>query len=228
MTEAPIDPTGTPTDKTAFIRAHTQIIAPPLVPEIRLHTASQITPIWEATEAALEGWNMPPPFWAFAWAGGQALARYLLDHPQHVAGKRVLDFAAGSGLASIAAKRVGARAVTANEIDAFAGAAIALNATENKVAIDIDIRDLIGSDAVGFDVVLAGDVCYERPMAARVEHWLRDLSRKGLLVLMGDPKRTYMPKQGLTRMAGYSVPTTRAIEDTDVRNAIVWQMDGNI
>lgn len=211
--------------REAFVREKTQLLAPPLIPEIRLHTASEITPIWEASEAALEEIGVAPPFWAFAWAGGQALARYLLDNPDTVAGKRVLDFASGSGLSAIAAKRAGALRVEANEIDALAGAAISMNAQENGVELELLMEDLIGTANRGWDVVLAGDVCYEQPMAGRVEAWLRSLAGAGSLVLMGDPNRTYMPKGGLTRVAKYSVITTREIEDTDVRNATVWRVE---
>lgn len=208
-----------------FVRDHTDLLAPPLIPEIRLHTASELTPIWEATEADLAEMGLPPPFWAFAWAGGQALARYILDNPDIVAGKRVLDFAAGGGLSAIAAARAGAANVTANEIDPYAGAAIALNAAENGVAIEVVIEDIVGSAVQDWDIVLAGDICYEKSMAARIFAWLREIAGTERLVLMGDPNRTYLPKSGLVQVARYTVETTRAIEDTDVRNAIVWQVN---
>ena len=211
-------------DPADFIRAHTEILAPPLIPEIRLHTASEISPIWEATEVDLDRLGLPPPFWAFAWAGGQALARYILDTPEIVAGKRVLDFAAGGGLSAIAAAKAGAAQVTANEIDPYAGAAVVLNAALNDAAVEVLVEDLIGRPNPGWDVILAGDVCYEKPMAERVFVWLCDLAADGALVLVGDPNRTYLPKTGLTRIARYSVPTTRAIEDSDVRNAVVWRV----
>jgi predicted nicotinamide N-methyase len=212
-------------DPAAFVRAHTEIVAPPLVPEIRLHMASEITPIWEATETELERLGLAPPYWAFAWAGGQAVARHVLDNPGLVAGRRVLDFASGSGLSAIAAAMAGAARVTANEIDPFAAAAIALNASLNGVAVENLVEDVIGMPNPGWDVVLAGDVCYEKPMAERAFAWLQDLAAAGALVLLGDPGRTYLPKTGLTRVANYSVRTTTAIEDSDVRNAIVWRVD---
>jgi len=217
------DGPGSP-DLAAFVRKHTAVARPPLVPEIALHQAGEITPIWEATEAFFEQRGMEPPFWAFAWAGGQALARHLLDRPETVRGRQVLDFAAGSGLSAIAAAMAGAAAVEAVEIDPYAGAAITLNAELNGAAVDIRIADVVGRDNPGWDVVLAGDVCYERAMAGRVFAWLRALAAGGALVLMGDPHRAYLPKAGLERVARYAVETTRAIEDTDLRNAVVWRV----
>ena len=211
-------------DPAAFVRAQTEILTTPLVPEVRLHLASEIVPIWQATEAELAEAGLPPPYWAFAWVGGQALARYLLDQPEAVAGRRVLDFAAGSGLQGIAAAKAGAARVEAAEIDRFAEAAIALNAALNQVEIETVTADLIGAANPGWEVVLAGDVCYERPMAARVEAWLTELAAGGTEVLIGDPGRTYLPKSGLERITAYSVKTTRELEDSDVRNAVVWRV----
>jgi len=213
-------------DPAAFIRANTAVGAAPLVPEIALHLASEVVPLWQATEADLARTGLPPPFWAFAWAGGQALARYLLDHPSVVAGKRVLDFAAGSGLAGIAAARAGAARVEAAEVDRFAAAAIGLNAALNGVALEVVEDDLVGIANPGWDLVLAGDVCYERPMAESVETWLKTLAAKGTEVLLGDPGRSYLPKAGLERVIAYSVKTSRELEDTDVRNAVVWRIGG--
>ena len=180
--------------------------------------------MWEAGEAELEASGLPPPFWAFAWAGGQALARYLLDHPQEVAGKRVLDFAAGSGLQAIAAAKAGAAVVEASEVDPFAAAAIALNAALNgvEVAVVRGRRDRRRGGA-DWDLVLAGDVFYERDLALRAEPWLRRLAGKGVAVLIGDPGRGFLPKAGLERIVAYAVKTDRALEDTDVRNAAVWK-----
>jgi predicted nicotinamide N-methyase len=192
------------------------LAAPPLTPEIRLHLATEITPIWEATEATLEANNLPPPYWAFAWPGGQALARFLLDHTDRVKGKRVLDFAAGSGLSAIGAKMAGAAKVQANEIDDFAIEAILLNAAANTVSLEVLRHDLIGRDD-GWDIVLAGDVCYERPMADRVIPWLRSLAGSGVTVLMGDPGRAYLPAQGLVEVASYDVPTSKELEDRELR-----------
>ena len=207
----------------AFIRANTQLLAPPHTPEIRLHLATELVPIWQKTEEELAAIGVPPPFWAFAWAGGQALARYLLDHPDTVQGKRVLDFASGSGLSAIAAAKAGARDVLATEIDPFAIAAIGLNASENGVAIASTLEDMIGRDD-GWDTVLAGDVCYEREMAARVFTWLRSLAGRGALVLMGDPGRNYLPSSNLVEIAAYDVQTTRELEDREVRRTKVWQI----
>ena len=207
----------------AFIRANTQLLAPPHTPEIWLHLATELVPIWQKTEEELAAIGVPPPFWAFAWAGGQALARYLLDHPDTVQGKRVLDFASGSGLSAIAAAKAGARDVLATEIDPFAIAAIGLNATANGVAIASTLEDVIGRDD-GWDTVLAGDVCYEREMAARVFAWLRSLAGRGALVLMGDPGRNYLPSSNLVEIAAYDVHTTRELEDREVRRTKVWQI----
>jgi predicted nicotinamide N-methyase len=210
-------------DRAGFIRANTAIEAPPLVPEISLHLATEIVPIWQATEEELAEMGLPPPYWAFAWAGGQALARYLLDNPDIVAGKRMLDFASGSGLAAIAAAKAGAASVLAADIDPYSIAAIRLNGALNEVSIATTQEDLIARRD-GWDVVLAGDICYEKPLAERVAAWLRDLANRGTPVFIGDPGRTYLPKEGLEWVVRYAVKTTREIEDTDVRNAIVWRV----
>jgi predicted nicotinamide N-methyase len=211
-------------DPAAFVRRNTAITAPPLVPEIGLYLATEITPIWQATEETLARSALPPPFWAFAWAGGQALARFLLDHPERVAGRSVLDFGAGSGLVAIAAAKAGAASVLAAEIDHFAAAAIAANAALNRVAIAVTTTDVL--DAVGprWGVVTAGDVCYERPMADRVTGWLRGLAARGALVLLGDPGRAYLPSEDLVELARYLVLTSRELEDRDTRDGIVWQV----
>ena len=197
---------------------------PPLVPEIRLYLATEVTPIWLGTEAALARSGLPPPFWAFAWAGGQALARYLLDHPDEVAGRSVLDFGAGSGLIAIAAAKAGATSVLAAEIDNFAAAAIAANAALNDVEIAVQTADLLATVKSGWDVVTAGDVCYERPMADRVTGWLRMLTARGTLVLLGDPGRAYLPAEGLIERACYLVPTSRELEDRETRETVVWEV----
>lgn len=207
----------------AFIRANTQLLSPPHTPEIRLHLATELVPIWQKTEEELAAIGVPPPFWAFAWAGGQALARYLLDHGDSVRGRRVLDFASGSGLSAIAAAKAGAAEVLATEIDPFAIAAIALNAAANGVAVASTLEDVIGRDD-GWDTVLAGDVCYEREMSARVFAWLRQLAARGALVLMGDPGRNYLPSSNLVEIAVYDVQTTRELEDREVRRTQVWQI----
>ncbi len=211
-------------DPEDFVRANTRLQEPPLIPEVKLHLASEVVPLWQATEEELAREGLPPPFWAFAWAGGQALARYLLDHPEVVGGKRVLDFAAGSGLQGIAAALAGAASVEAVEIDAFACAACRLNAAANGVEVTVRREDLVGRANPGWDVVLAGDVCYERPAAERITAWLRSLAGPDCLVLMGDPGRTYLPREGLERVTAYAVKTSRELEDTDLRNAVVWKV----
>src|SRR5258708_892974 len=184
-------------DPEAFVRGNTAISSPPLVPEIRLHLATEITPIWQATEESLARFGTPPPFWAFAWAGGQALARYLLDHPETVAGREVLDICSGSGIVAIAAARAGAASVVAAEIDPFAAAAIALNAPLNGVSVTVETRDMLDRTVIGWGVVLAGDVCYEAPMASRAIGLLRRIAARGRLALLGDPGRAYLPREGL-------------------------------
>ncbi|MEP9351503.1 methyltransferase [Xanthobacter sp. KR7-225] len=209
-------------DPHAFIRAETRLRPVPLVPEISLHVADEAVPIWHRTEEELGEMGLPPPFWAFAWAGGQALARHLLDHPETVAGKSVLDFASGSGLVGIAAMKAGARRAVCADIDPFAVAAIALNGAANAVALAPTQADLIGTDA-GWDVVLAGDIAYERDLAARVFAWLLALAARGASVLIGDPGRTYLPKDRLEKLAEYSVPVTRELEDMEIKRTSVWR-----
>jgi predicted nicotinamide N-methyase len=211
-------------DPEAFVRANTLLGAPQLVPEIRLHLANEVVPLWQMTETEMEASGLPPPYWAFAWAGGQALARHVLDHPETVAGRHVLDFGAGSGIVAIAAARAGAARVTASEIDPFAAAAIRLNAAANGVAVESVTADLIGSEPASFDLILAADVCYERPMAERLEAWLRGCAARGVAVLLGDPGRFYLPKSGLEPIAEYRVETTRELEDSDLRLTRVWRL----
>ena len=208
----------------AFILQNTAPMAPPLVPEIELRLAHEALPLWEQTEEELGEIGLPPPYWAFAWAGGQALARYILDNPQMVAGRKVLDFASGSGLVGIAALKAGAAAVDAGEIDAVALAAIAMNANANGVLLATTSSDLIGRDE-GWDVVLVGDAFYERPLAERLLPWLQLLTRRGALVLIGDPGRSYAPKTGLTLLATYQVPVTRALEDAEIKKTSVFRLD---
>jgi predicted nicotinamide N-methyase len=211
-------------DPAAFVRRNTTVATPPLVPEIRLHLATEVTPIWQATEESLARSGLPPPFWAFAWAGGQALARYVLDHPAEVAGRFVLDFGAGSGLVAIAAAKAGAARVLAAEIDHFAAAAIAINATLNDAAVTITTADVIDTADPRWEVVAAGDVCYEQPMAARVARWLAAVAGPACLVLLGDPGRAYLPATRLRERARYLVPTSRELEDRDTRDGVVWQV----
>jgi len=204
-----------------FVRHHARLMAPPLVPELSLYLASEVVPLWRATEEELSQMGVPPPYWAFAWAGGQALARYILDNPSLVAGKRVLDFGSGSGLVGLAAAKAGAAHVTAADIDAFAAAAIALNAEANNLTITITSTDMIGA-ALPFDVILLGDLCYERPLAERLLAWVKTADAD---ILLGDPGRSYFPKTGLTRLALYNVQTTRELEDSEIRATGVWRLD---
>jgi len=209
-------------DREAFIRAQTRLLAVPHAPEISLHLADEATELWQKTEDELGEIGLPPPFWAFAWAGGQALARYLLDHPGSVAGKSVLDFASGSGLVAIAAMKAGAARAEGCDIDEFAGAAMRLNAAANGVILRPRIENLIGRDE-GWEVVVAGDVSYERDMARNVTDWLDALRRRGARVLIGDPGRTYLARDRLESIAEYRVPVTRALEDCEIKRAQVWR-----
>jgi predicted nicotinamide N-methyase len=208
-------------DRAVFITAHTRLMPVPHAPEIVLHLADEATALWQKTEDELGEIGLPPPFWAFAWAGGQALARFILDHPEIVRGKSVLDVATGSGLVAIAAAKAGARAVTAVDIDAFCAVAVGLNAAANGVDVAAETRDPVGSDG-GFDVILAGDICYQRDMTEAMMEWLKPLAASGTTVLIGDPGRAYLPKTGLTRLAEYQVPVTRALEDLEIKRTAVW------
>ncbi len=211
-------------DRRAFILANTRLQAPPHTPELRLHLADEVTPIWRLTEEELGELGLPPPFWAFAWAGGQALARYLLDHPAEVAGKRVVDFATGSGLVAIAAMKAGAAEVLAADIDPFCAAAVALNAEVNAVAVAFTGANLLDAAPPAADLILAADICYEQPLAARVMAWLAVARAAGTRVLIGDPGRSYFPKSGLMRLAEYRVPTSRELEDAEVKRTAVWTL----
>jgi predicted nicotinamide N-methyase len=211
--------------RRAFILANTRLQRPPHTPEIALYLADEITPIWKLTEEALAEIGLPPPFWAFAWAGGQALARYLIDTPETVAGRRVIDFASGSGLVGIAAGLAGAAEVLCADIDPYGGAALALNAEANGVACAFTAEDLLDVPAPAWaEVILAGDICYEKPLAERVLAWLAAARAAGATVLIGDPGRSYFPRSGLTRLAEYQVPTTRELEDMAVKRTCVWAM----
>jgi len=224
-----------------FVRANTELAAPPLVPEIDLHLATEVVPLWRKTEEELQAEGVPPPYWAFAWAGGQALARYVLDHRETVAARSVLDFGTGSGLVAIAAAKSGARMVVAADIDGFAAAAIGLNCWANGVScmvrrpasegnghgrrgekIEIVTDDIIGK-ACNWDVILVGDMCYERPLAERLLGWLSDCTKQGATVLLGDPGRTYFPERGTMKLATYRVRTTRELEDREIRETSVYR-----
>jgi len=209
-----------------FIRANTRLTAPPLLPELRLHLADEPFVLWERIERETGQRGLPVPFWAFPWAGGTALARYLLDHPGQVAGRVVLDLAAGSGLVGIAAARAGAAAVTASEVDPLAAAVIALNAQANGVTLAVTPGDLLGGRARGADLVLAGDACYEKRLADRIMAFLDRAGASGARVLLGDPGRAYLPRAGLEPVASYDVPTWPGLEDARLKRATVWQPAG--
>jgi len=210
-------------DRAAFIAANTRLMPVPHAPEIMLHLADEATALWQKTEDELGEIGLPPPFWAFAWAGGQALARYVLDHPGIVRGRRVLDVATGSGLVAVAAAKAGAVQVTAVDIDAFCEVAVGLNATANGVAIAAETRDPTGSDE-GWDVILAGDICYEKSMTEAMLGWLGPIAASGRAVLIGDPGRTYLPRERLVRLAEYEVPVTRELEDLEIKRTSVWRL----
>jgi len=213
-----------PADPLVFIRQNTRLLPVPHAPEISLYVADEATALWQKTEDELDEIGLPPPFWAFAWAGGQALARYVLDHPGVVAGRRVLDFASGSGLVAIAAAKAGALHVTASDLDGLAIPAIGLNAAANGVAdrITASREDLIGSDP-GSAVVLAADIFYECDLAGRVTAWLAGLHARGATVLVGDPGRSYLPRDRLERLATYEVPVSRSLEDAEIKRSSVWR-----
>ncbi len=208
--------------KLDFVVANTRLIAPPLTPEIRLWLADEAVPIWRKTEEELGAMGLPPPFWAFAWAGGQALARHVLDNPALAAGRRVLDFASGSGLVAIAAALAGAAKTEASDIDEFAVAAIAVNAAENGVSVLARLENLVGADE-GWEVVLAGDVSYEMDMAEAATAWLAALARRGATVLVGDPRRTYLPLDRLEGVVEYCVPVARELEDSEIKRTGVFR-----
>lgn len=215
----------TPAARREFIRANTEVMAPPLVPEVKLHLAHEALPIWQKTEEELGAIGLPPPFWAFAWAGGQALARHILDDPGIVRGKRVLDLASGSGLVAIAAMKAGATSVTASEIDRFAVEAVALNAEFNAVLVTPVADNLLDKNPPGnIDVILVGDLFYEKHLATHCLDWLNQARANALDVLIGDPGRSYLPKHKLSRIADYAVPVTRELEDAEIKKTAVWRL----
>jgi predicted nicotinamide N-methyase len=215
-----------PADPEGFIRANTALERPAMVPELRLWLASEYVPIWQATEDWLEQQNVDPPYWAFCWPGGQAIARYLLDNPDAVRGKRVIDFAAGSGVSSMAAARAGAQSVIANDIDLLSLVAARLNAAANGLVVELSSDDWLArpESAPAADVVIAGDVCYEREMSARALAWLRRHANAGRLVLLGDPGRNYFSAQGLEELARYEIPTSLQLENRGMRETVVWRV----
>lgn len=213
-------------DAENFIRENTRLRPVPHVPEISLYVADEAVPLWQKTEEELGEMGLPPPFWAFAWAGGQALARYILDHPEIVRGRRVLDLASGSGLVAIAAMKAGAAEATANDIDRFAMPAIALNAAANGVSLETETTDRLGLDAAAepFGTVLAGDIFYERDTAGRALAFLARMQAQGAAVLVGDPGRSYLPKDKMAALAEYEVPVIRDLEDAEIKRTKVWAL----
>jgi predicted nicotinamide N-methyase len=210
--------------RRSLVARHTRLVPVAGVPGIRLHLADEVDPVWRATEEALGSEGAPIPFWAFAWAGGLALARYLDEHPAEVAGLRVLDFATGSGLVAIAAARAGAAEVVAADIDPFAEAAVGLNARANRVHLSFVHRDLLDEPPLEVDVLLAADTWYEGPLAERVLPWLRTAAAGGTRVLLGDPGRKYLPATGFAELARYEARTTTTLEDRDVVEARVFTL----
>jgi predicted nicotinamide N-methyase len=213
-------------DRRAFILQHTRLQRPPHTPEIQLWLADELEPIWRTSEEALQATGVEPPFWAFAWAGGQALARYLLDHPEEARRRRVLDFAAGSGIVGIAAMKAGAAEVLAADIEPFCEAAVALNAEANRVRLGFTGEDLLERPPPEVDLICAGDICYAWPLADRVRAWLEAAHARGTRVLIGDPGRAYLPREGLEPLALYEVAVTRELEDREVRKTGVFTFAG--
>lgn len=213
------------TDPQVFILDNTDVMAPPHVPEVKLWLASEAHGLWLKTEEELEEIGLPPPFWAFAWAGGQGLARHVFDHPALVAGRSVLDFASGSGLVGIAARLSGASGVLAADIDPWSETAIRLNAELNGVDLAYTAHNVVGEDH-GWDVVLAGDVFYDRAFADVLIPWFTALAARGAVVLVGDPGRAYCPRERMEALATYTVPVTRALEDSEVKKTTVWRFNG--
>ena len=211
-------------DAPAFIASNTRVLSPPLVPEIRLHLAEESVPIWQKTEEELGLMNVPPPYWAFAWAGGQALARYVLDNPGLFDGRSVLDLGSGSGLTAIAARMAGAKSVLANDIDALSLEAVRLNAAFNGIVVETSQADLLAAPPAPFDVILAGDLFYERQLADTVTVFIERAASNGALVLIGDPQRNYFPKGRFTLAAEYRVAVTRELEDALIKKTAVWRL----
>jgi predicted nicotinamide N-methyase len=207
-----------------FIRQQTMLTTASLVPEIKLQLATECTPLWQMTEERLHQDNLPPPFWAFAWPGGQGMSRYILENPEVVRGKRVLDFAAGCGIAAIAAMKAGAKSVVAVEIDPLALAAVQINAAHNNVIVEnrkgIDMEKPVKN----IDLILGGDVCYQQAMSTLLMRWLWLCFAKGTQVLLSDPGRAYVPKDGLVQRGEYVVPTSRDLEDNDTRTVKIWEL----
>ncbi|HET6388981.1 class I SAM-dependent methyltransferase [Hyphomicrobium sp.] len=218
---ARLDPAD-PASAERFILENTKPIAPPLVAEITLRLAEESLPIWQKTEEELGELNVPPPFWAFAWAGGQAVSRYLLDNPEICRGRNVLDIGAGSGLSAIAAAKTGAAHVLAVDIDGLAVAACAINAKANGVAIETTAADLLSTEPPADSVIIVGDLFYERELAERVTRYIGRAKERGCSIFIGDPRRSYFPQDRFTPLAEYQVPVTRELEDYDIKRTTVW------
>lgn len=209
-----------------FVLDHAALQAVPLVPELRLHLGAGTLELWQAVQDTFGLVDPPLPCWAVAWPGGQAVARYLLDHPELARGRRVLDLGAGSGLGALAAASVGAARVVANDPDPLAAAAIGLNAAANGLRVEVWREDLLDEPVGGYDLVIAGDMCYEGPLAARVRACLSRYAQAGVVVLLGDPGRSYAPTVGLRELAQYVVPTSLQQEDRADKLTVVWQVVG--
>lgn len=214
-------------DRAAFIRANTSLMQPPLVPEVKLHLAHEAVPLWQKTEDELGEMGLPPPFWAFAWAGGQALARHVLDNPELVQARRVIDLASGSGLVGIAAMKAGAASVLAADIDGFSLEAIRLNADLNDVTLEVTGDNLLNAPAPGCGIILVGDLFYEKDLAAKVFGWLSDAEARGIPALIGDPGRSYLPREKLSKLGEYKVQVTRDLEDAEIKLTSVWRLSPN-
>ena len=208
--------------KVDFIRQNTSVMTPPLVPEVKLHLAHEAVPLWQKTEEELGELGLPPPFWAFAWAGGQALARYVLDHSAVVENLKVLDLATGSGLVAIAAAQAGSASIIAADIDEFATTAAQMNAELNHVSLDIKLKDLLSQQPPSTDVILVGDLFYEKTLATRCLAWLQQAQEQGAEIFIGDPGRSYLPRDQLEKLAEYNVPVTRDLEDAEIKRTAVW------
>lgn len=211
----------------SIVQDNTAVTAPRLVPEISLHLADEDRALYRAGEDELASMGIGTPYWAFAWAGGQALARFILDNPKSVSGKKVLDFGSGSGLVAISAVKAGAFDVTAVDIDPMAAAAMDLNRTLNDVWFEIEVEDVVGQSG-DWEILLIGDVCYDKEIADRIFPWLRTLHNSGRTVLFGDPGRFYLQNFGLEPVASYQAETTGIMEDSDLRNARVWRFKDGI
>jgi predicted nicotinamide N-methyase len=218
-------PTQSPENLRAFVRRNTRLAPVPGLPGVRLQLADDVMVVMQLAGGELGQADPALPFWAFAWAGGLAVSQYLVDHPEEVAGRRVLDVASGSGLCAVVAMRLGAASVHAIDIDPFSQAAVALNARANGVRVGFSRQDLLDAPPPPCDVILAGDVCYEEIMAGRMLEWLRLAARGGTRVLLGDPGRTYLPR-GLERLASYRVKTSRELEDAEIKESAVFTFTG--